>query len=259
MSAADFADGKPVGAPGYHEAEQFELPVIVEECERRLLEITAPSFSGKIIERDKQLVEAILSAFAGGISQRRIAQAFKVSRNTVAALVDRATAAGKIEPIKKRLSGKLGRAIEAGIEQWIDAVEEGSISPSQIPVAVGIFSDKKALLDGEATSRIERVEGPSMDSVMEKLQRAKVALAVPADVDPAGPGAAGDRPSTDNGADSQQKALSAGGWCGSGVDQGQQKGSEPAGGDDLEGVAAEGRGGGASIDDAPMDDGFGSD
>ena len=94
-----------------------------------------------------------------------------VSRNTVAGLIRRAEASGKVEPYKARVSARLGRAVEAGVECWTEAVEAGKISPSQIPVAVGIFADKKAMLDGEATSRVEVVQRVEAADVLADLRR----------------------------------------------------------------------------------------
>jgi len=158
--------------PNGHQ-EQPPLPVVLDAVDERLLAVVdqRPEFSGERVERDVQLVDAVLGAFAGGVSQRRIAAAFKLSRNTVAALIRRAEDAGRIEPYKGRLSGKLARAIEAGLEQWTDAVEAGQLSAGQIPVAVGIFQDKKLLLDGEATSRVEHQERVNVEDVMERLRR----------------------------------------------------------------------------------------
>ena len=129
-----------------------------QDVESGLIEVAGRpkgQFTGALIEKQAALVDLILERFATGASQREIARLFSVSPNTVAGVVARATASGRIEAYKTRVSAKLAGAIEGGIEVWTDALRAGQLNPAQIPLAVGIFSDKKALLDGEATSRVE--------------------------------------------------------------------------------------------------------
>jgi len=159
--------------------QQPALPVILDEAEARISSAlaTTAAFSGVFTERDQSLVDAILSSFVAGATQRQIAERFKVSRNTIAQLVRRAEADGRLEPYKARLSARLGRAVEAGIEHWTEAVEAGKVSASQIPIAVGIFQDKKLLIDGEATSRVEHVQVVTPEQLMEEMKRASITIA----------------------------------------------------------------------------------
>ena len=152
-----------------------------EAVEAGLVEVAGKprgQFSGGIIERQAELVDIILERFAAGASQREIARVFSVSPNTVAGIVARATTSGRIEAYKTRVSAKLAGAIEGGIEVWTDALRAGLLNPAQIPLAVGIFSDKKALLDGEATSRVEvrQVEptGQDIDAALRALPEIEV-------------------------------------------------------------------------------------
>ena len=152
-----------------------------EAVEAGLVEVAGKprgQFSGGIIERQAELVDVILERFAAGASQREIARVFSVSTNTVAGIVSRARASGRIEAYKTRVSAKLAGAIEGGIEVWTDALRAGLLNPAQIPLAVGIFSDKKALLDGEATSRVEvrQVEptGQDIDAALRALPEIEV-------------------------------------------------------------------------------------
>ena len=81
--------------------EQTTLPAVLDEAERRVfavLEPTTAAHSGKITERDRELVRLVLESHAAGATQREIAARFAVSRNTVAGLIRRAEAAGKLEP-----------------------------------------------------------------------------------------------------------------------------------------------------------------
>lgn len=154
------------------------LPVILAEADERLAAVFASTaaFSGTLTERDQTLVDAILSSFVSGATQRQIAERFKVSRNTIAQMVRRAENDGRLEPYKARLSARLGRAVEAGIEHWTEAVEAGKVSASQIPVAVGIFTDKKLLLDGEATSRVEHVQRITPEQLLADMKQASIAI-----------------------------------------------------------------------------------
>ena len=154
------------------------LPVILAEADERLAAVfaTTAAFSGALTERDQSLVDAILSSFVAGATQRQIAERFKVSRNTIAQMVRRAEADGRLEPYKARLSARLGRAVEAGIEHWTEAVEAGKVSASQIPVAVGIFTDKKLLLDGEATSRVEHLQRVTPEQLLADMKQASISI-----------------------------------------------------------------------------------
>ena len=154
------------------------LPVILAEADERLAAVFASTaaFSGVLTERDQGLVDSILSSFVAGATQRQIAERFKVSRNTIAQMVRRAEADGRLEPYKARLSARLGRAVEAGIEHWTEAVEAGKVSASQIPVAVGIFTDKKLLLDGEATSRVEHVQRITPEQLLADMKQASISI-----------------------------------------------------------------------------------
>ena len=162
------------------EVDDFQpvLPVILAEADERLAAVfaTTAAFSGVLTERDQSLVDAILSSFVAGATQRQIAERFKVSRNTIAQMVRRAEADGRLEPYKARLSARLGRAVEAGIEHWTEAVEAGKVSASQIPVAVGIFTDKKLLLDGEATSRVEHLQRVTPEQLLADMKQASIAI-----------------------------------------------------------------------------------
>ena len=157
---------------------QPALPVILDEAEARISSVlsTTAAFSGAFTERDQSLVDAILSSFVAGATQRQIAERFKVSRNTIAQLVKRAEAGGRLEPYKARLSARLGRAVEAGVEAWTEAVEAGKIHPSQIPIACGIFQDKKLLIDGDATSRVEHVQRVTPEDLMADMKKASIGI-----------------------------------------------------------------------------------
>lgn len=126
--------------------------------------------TGMTTQRRDELVQTMLERIAAGASQREVARLFKVSRNTVAAIVAQAEAAGKLEPYKQRVSKKLGRAIESGVEQFVEALESGEISPGQLPVSIGILSDKKAQIDGEATVTVEHRKTGEREQIAQYIE-----------------------------------------------------------------------------------------
>lgn len=110
-------------------------------------------FTGERIARDKARYQAIVQALAEGLGIRQIARAFKVSPHTISAIRER-----EVELIATEKQGLIrlaGRACRLSLERYVEALEKNEISPGQIPVGFGIIMDKKLLLEGEATSRIE--------------------------------------------------------------------------------------------------------
>lgn len=134
--------------------------------------------TGTSTERRDQLVQAMLERLVAGASQREIARVYGVSRNTVAAIVQRAEANGQLEPYKQRVSKRLGKLIEAGVERFAEAIEQDEVSPSQLPVSLGILMDKKVVLDGEPTSVVEHRKGPAREDLEQYLQSLASAKAV---------------------------------------------------------------------------------
>lgn len=135
-------------------------------------------FSGAIIERNREKVRSICAALAEGIGILRVARAFGVSPHTVTGIRERNPHLIAIE--KKQLSRTYAAILMVGSERYLEAIHAGSINPRDLPIGLGIVSDKKALLDGDATSRVETVQmaRPSVESITawveaERLKRAK--------------------------------------------------------------------------------------
>lgn len=134
--------------------------------------------NGKTLERRERLRDEICLRLCEGLSQRAVCRIYGVGRNTIAALVSRLERDGKMEPYKKRMSARLARVIEAGTELFMERVEKGDVPTNVLPVAVGIFSDKKAMLDGEATVIVGQAARPELtqegwDRWLAELPRAK--------------------------------------------------------------------------------------
>lgn len=159
-------------------------PVLFDlaECERHLVELAARDqdrFTGTTTERDRRLVDAVLSAVVAGVPREHVARLAAISTHTVAGIVERAERSGEIAGWKERMSRILARATETMAANLVEAVEAGNLPAGQLPVSLGISIDKKLLLDGEATSRVEHVERVRPEDILEHIKRAKVV-----DVDP---------------------------------------------------------------------------
>lgn len=130
-------------------------------------------FSGVILDRKRELVEAICGALVQGIGVDRIAKAFKVSVHSVLKLRERRPEVMARE--KQALSRLLGDIQTLGWERYREALINGEISAGQLPVGLGIAGDKKALLDGEVTSRVETVSRREMtiEDLMQLAQRVR--------------------------------------------------------------------------------------
>lgn len=144
------------------------------ECERHLVALAAPDqkrFTGTTTEKDRQRVEAILAAVVAGVPAEHIARLANVSTHTVAGIVDRAERGGKIAGWKERMSRQLARATEGLAASLVEAAEKKTIAAGQQPVALGILIDKKLVLDGEATSRVEVVHRVEPSAILRELGR----------------------------------------------------------------------------------------
>ena len=144
------------------------------ECERHLVELAAPDaarFTGTTTEKDRQRVEAVLAAVVAGVPREHIARLANISTHTIAGIVERAERSGEIAGWKERMSRLLARATETMAANLVEAVERKQIAPAALPVALGIATDKKLLLDGEATSRVEHVERVRPEDVLAGIKR----------------------------------------------------------------------------------------
>lgn len=133
--------------------------------------------TGKTTSKDEELCRGILESWASGLmSQRAIARRLRVSRETIAVIVSEAERLGKVGPLKERLSLKLGKTIELTLEAMKDAVADGTMPKQSLPIVYGVLSDKKAMLDGEATVRIEavapRLTAQEVRAEFERMKRA---------------------------------------------------------------------------------------
>lgn len=80
--------------------------------------------SGTTTAEDEEAAAKIIGAAALGWSVRRIARELGHSRNTVAAVLDLAEQAGKVEPVAKRVLQAAGESIHSDLEWGNDLVED---------------------------------------------------------------------------------------------------------------------------------------
>ena len=135
------------------EQEQSLFP----EEELLLLTIDRPEvrkrYTAESLERNEVKRAAICRALAEGHGLLKIAKAFGVSHHLVSRLRDSRPELVAIE--KKQLSRNIGDVLAMLSESYKEAASLGKIPVGQIPVAFGIFSDKKASLDGDPGMVIE--------------------------------------------------------------------------------------------------------
>lgn len=130
---------------------------------------------------DRNVAEAIVERRALGMSERSVAETFHVSRNTVAALMQEAERLGKLEPVKARLGRRLGLILDLATDEIVERLRTGHIPDNVLPILLGVVFDKKSLLDGDPTIRIEeRIEvaltPEDMRSMLERMKRAEPAV-----------------------------------------------------------------------------------
>src|SRR5581483_8636180 len=96
---------------------------------------------------------------------KRISREMGISKWTVIAARDVLVKRGQLAPYKERLVQIYEEIVETGALKYLVALENGKITPAQIPFGVGIFSDKRALALGEPTVIGAGASGPSQDDL----------------------------------------------------------------------------------------------
>jgi hypothetical protein len=172
------SDGRPVLSQPFL-FDDSELPFRPDLVKR------AKSFvhTGKIIEKDDELVQAICEALVLGKSLRGIARDYHVSRNTLAHIREELETAGKLEPHKQRMSKKLGRLSEATLDDLIQKAEMGTLPANIATITLGVSIDKKGQLDAGIVPGTEQRE-PDLDPEALRQRWAKIKAAKVIDVQP---------------------------------------------------------------------------
>lgn len=127
-------------------------------------------FSGEgLYRRDPARYREIVRAIGEGLGIRQIARAWKVSPHTIMAIREREGAG--IATHKAELASLATLGARMGIERLIEEMD--SLKRESLPVAIGILTDKALLLSGEATSRVERIDGGGAGDFAAALAAAK--------------------------------------------------------------------------------------
>jgi len=127
---------------------------VQEEAEKTLA--AAGEFTGERLFRDRPAVyAAAVRMIAEGLSISAAARALGISRNTVCAVRDREGVS--VEQEKKELLRDLNRASRLGVEKVLELLPETK-SAKDAAIVAAVMIDKRQLIGGEATSRVERVD-----------------------------------------------------------------------------------------------------
>ena len=154
------------------------------ECSKQMVsayEAKPGQFSGKILERQKELVDNILERAVAGWSILQISKTFKVSRNSVSALIQRAEIDGRIQSYEKQLEEQLKHNVMLSNDVIRERLEQGGMKDKDLIMFMGIGTDKLFTLMGKATSRVEHSFKDNSsyfnDSIMALVEEGKKLLA----------------------------------------------------------------------------------
>lgn len=123
--------------------DEVDLPVapkVVEGAKRWV-------HTGRTTCRDEEMAVEIAELVLRGVSDRAIGRHLRVSRNTVRAVMDVLEADGKLEPLKRRLSRKLGVLVERCLDEYDRQLALGKIPGATVALHSAIFATKKGELD----------------------------------------------------------------------------------------------------------------
>ena len=123
--------------------------------------------AARLFSKNPERYRLIVSVIAEGLPIRWICQAFKVSHHSIQAIREREPSIIATE--KRLLAGKHRFASRICVEKIIEALEH--LEPKDLRdvqslgVLNGILVEKMQLLDGEATSIVEKPKGPTLDDI----------------------------------------------------------------------------------------------
>ncbi len=112
------------------------------------------SYTGQRLLDDERKTARLVELLMMGCGMKKIARALHSSKESVRAALE---VGGKIRPYKERFIVACEEIIELGTEQYEAALENDAVPVASIPIGVGIFFDKRALLCRESTSIAARV------------------------------------------------------------------------------------------------------
>ena len=108
--------------------------------------------TGKIVGKDAERAREVCERAIFGHSVRRIARDMCLGRESVKWILREADSAGKLGPLKQRMSRKAGAVIESCLDELQEKADAGTIPANVLPIVVGVLADKKGAWDGEQTT-----------------------------------------------------------------------------------------------------------
>jgi hypothetical protein len=150
-----------------------EAPVLVAAAKRFV-------HSGKITCKDEEWASLIVTTYLANGSLRKTARRLNISPNTIKGVLTVAEESGKLDALKQRLSAKLGLTVELATDLLIEKLEEGSVQANVLPIVIGVCVEKKELLDGNATQRVEATRAEPLDASGVRAYLARKGIAAPA-------------------------------------------------------------------------------
>lgn len=120
---------------------------LVDECRKKL---TTGTTAGKDGSKADRIVSDILS----GVPWSVVMRAHKVGWHTISALVHAAESSGRVESLNNRLAATAGIVAEMAAERIADTLVTGAVPAPGLSVAMGVATDKRALLTGLATAPV---------------------------------------------------------------------------------------------------------
>jgi len=156
-------------APSVTSLELFP-PEVLDECTMIVAEGKLPDtarFSGRIVEKSQEFVRQVIEYRLLGVPVRVVMERLHCSPHTIAAIMSRAEASGKVGTFAQRLATKIARNVEAGVDEWYAALAEGKLNASQIPLPTCMWLDKLTALMGLVGASGQQKEAEAPREVLE--------------------------------------------------------------------------------------------
>lgn len=138
----------------------------------------AHEFTGKILGKDAELCRAICADLMTGLSGRKIAKKYRISRNSILGIERIMRERGELEPLKKAILQQLDDIIYIGLERIKEGIAEEEIHPGQLPIPISALIDKKGQLEAGLVPGTERsvaeVTAEQVQAAFEAMKRARV-------------------------------------------------------------------------------------
>lgn len=103
--------------------------------------------TGKLLGDDEELCRSVCRDLQLGLSGRKVAKKYRISRNSVWGIEQVMRERGELEPLKKATIAQLDAIIFMGLERIQEGIAEDEISPGQLPIPIAALIDKKGQLE----------------------------------------------------------------------------------------------------------------